>query len=66
MVTTSHIGDRPNLIKVQLEGLSTDKKPIKETSDGLSIKNGSTFTCIDTLDVFFYDEENYKWVGGEL
>ena len=38
MVTTSHIGDRPNLIKVQLEGLSTDKKPIKETSDGLSIK----------------------------
>jgi hypothetical protein len=53
MVTTSHIGDRPNLIKVQLEGLSTDKKPIKETSDGLSIKNGSTFTCIDTLDVFF-------------
>lgn len=38
MVTTSHIGDRPNLIKVQLEGLSTDKKPIKETSDGISIK----------------------------
>ena len=66
MVTTSYIGDKPNVIKVQLEGLSTDKKPIKTTSDGNAIKNGSTFTCIDTLDVFFYDEENHKWVGGEL
>lgn len=30
MVTTSHIGDRPNLIKVQLEGLSTDKNQLRK------------------------------------
>lgn len=60
MVTISHIGDTPNLIKVQLDGLSTDVKPIGETPEGVAIKNGSTFTCIDTLDVYFYDEEKKK------
>lgn len=29
------------------------------------VLNGSTFTCIDTLDVYFYDEENKKWIGAE-
>lgn len=65
MVTISHIGDTPNLIKVQLDGLSTDVKPIGETPEGVAIKNGSTFTCIDTSDVYFYDEENKKWIGAE-
>lgn len=38
MVTISHIGDTPNLIKVQLDGLSTDVKPIGETPEGVAIK----------------------------
>ena len=41
MVTISHIGDTPNLIKVQLDGLSTDVKPIGETPEGVAIKNES-------------------------
>lgn len=52
MVTLSNVGDRKNVIKLNIEGLSTDEKPLK-TYNGYRIINGSTFTCIDTLDVFF-------------
>lgn len=38
-------------------GLSTDTKPDKD------IINGSTFYCIDTGEVFMYDEENGTWIA---
>lgn len=65
MVTLSNVGNRNNIIKLNIEGLSTDEKPLK-LYNGYKITNGSTFTCLDTLDVFFYDEENEIWVGGDM
>ena len=63
MVTLSKIGNRENILKLELHGLSTDEKPIKEF-EGQKISNGSSYTCLDTLDVYFYDEENDKWCKG--
>ncbi len=40
-----------------LRGLSSDEKPID-----LSIGNGTTFYEMDTGKMFFYDEENHRWI----
>lgn len=42
----------------EFRGLSTDTKPVNS-----HIGNGSTFLEIDTLKVFFFDEENQEWVN---
>lgn len=60
MVTLSNIS-KGNRLKLELEGLSTDTKPTK-LFENHKLTNGSTFLCIDTLDVYFYDEEHETWV----
>ena len=40
-----------------LRGLSSDEKPIDP-----SIGNGTTFYEMDTGKMFFYDEENHRWI----
>ena len=42
-------------------GLSTDEKPIKNTS-GCNVINGSMFIEIDTKKVYLFDEENKRWI----
>ena len=65
MVTLATIGDRHNVYRLGIEGLSTDEKPIR-VCEGVRIANGSSFTCIDTLQIFFYDEEHEQWVEAEV
>lgn len=38
-----------------LRGLSTDKKPVK------NVTNGSTFLEMDTSKVYIFDKENETW-----
>lgn len=47
---------------LEIVGLSTDTKPIKNIS-GVEITNGSTFMEMDTCNVYMYDEENHRWLG---
>ena len=44
---------------VELSGLSTDEK----TTHG--VLNGSSFFEMDTGNVYFFDEENDVWLGGD-
>lgn len=44
-------------------GLSTDKKSIKEYQGHL-LANASSFFEIDTRSCAFYDQEHEKWWGG--
>ena len=50
---------RDNYIMTELRGLSTDDKP--EVFEGNVIDNGSTYTEIDTGDVYMYDLVNTTW-----
>ena len=65
MLTLATVGSRNNIYKLGIEGLSTDEKPIK-VYEGMRIPNGSTFTCIDSLQVFLYDQEHDKWLEAEV
>lgn len=47
---------------LELVGLSTDTKPLKNI-DGVEITNGSSFLEMDTSNLFLYDEENHRWLG---
>lgn len=51
-------------VSFEFRGLSTDTKPTTEYSGDL-IANGSIFIEIDTAHMYFYDEENTTWLGGE-
>lgn len=61
MITLNGIrefGSNRNVLDIV--GLSTDVKPTNEI-EGMSITNGSTFTTIDTANIFMFDEENSTW-----
>lgn len=63
MVTIASINKFNNVI--ELYGLSTDIKPIKNlqfNNSNYLIRNGSTYYEMDTKKVFIYDEENQKWL----
>ena len=50
---------------VALFGLSTDQKPTSAIDDGIGkrkISNGSTFECIDTGEIYTFDEEGSRWI----
>lgn len=61
MITIDKIKDSKNVATLELFGLSTDDKP-EEYFDGIKIANGSSFYCMDTQDVYLYDEENNVWL----
>ena len=42
-----------------LRGLSTDTKPTAANGD--NIPHGSTWLCMDTGDVWFYNKNNDTW-----
>lgn len=47
-----------------LMGLSTDTRPtdtVKYRTGSLQVVNGSVFQCIDTGDIYTFDEENSTW-----
>ena len=50
-----------NVNYIEAAGLSDDDKPTG------NLANGSTYLCVDTGDVYFYDEENAQWckAGGD-
>lgn len=50
---------RGNYIMTELRGLSTDEKPVMFEEN--VIDNGSTYTEIDTGDVYMYDLVNASW-----
>lgn len=42
-----------------LRGLSTDVKPT--AANGYDVPHGSTWLCLDTADVWFYNKNNDTW-----
>lgn len=61
MITYGRKAQTVNAWQFDFSGLSTDTKPIGEY-EGLKIGNGSTFMEIDTKTLYYYDEENSRWV----
>jgi hypothetical protein len=61
MITLNKYADRANRVWLELFGLSTDTKPIREFESAL-IGNASTFLEMDTGNAFMYDEENHRWL----
>ena len=53
-----------NTYEFPFTGLSTDTKPTTKY-DNKKIANGSTFFCMDTQTVYFYNAANNTWLGGE-
>lgn len=60
MITINMYGGKPNTVWMELYGLSTDEKPIKEFNGNL-IGNSSTLYTMDDKKAYIYDEENHKW-----
>jgi len=58
------IKSMPNIDREQaIYGLSTDTKPITSVEGGaITISNGCVFYCMDTKQVYMYDEENTTWL----
>ena len=54
----SFVGSKPIL---EIVGLSTDQKPLKNNNIGFELTNGSTYFAMDTGQVYMYDETNDKW-----
>lgn len=48
-------------VELSFKGLSTDTKPTGYYDD-TEITNGSSFFCMDTQEVFFYDYETQAWL----
>lgn len=61
MITLNKYGTSTNTVWLELFGLSTDEKPIREF-EGIGIGNASTFYEMDTKKCFIYDEENHRWL----
>lgn len=49
--------------QLELQGLSSDKKPTKEFK-GMKIANGSNFFEIDTQSISFYDQVSETFIKG--
>lgn len=62
MISFNRYGDTDNKRWMELNGLSTDVKPIR-LFDENPIGNASIFYEMDTQKVFMYDEENHKWLA---
>lgn len=60
MITLNKYADHPNRTWLELYGLSTDIKPIKNF-ESVFIGNASIYYEMDTGKCFIYDEENHKW-----
>lgn len=60
IISLQKIGGQYNEKLVEINGLSTDEKPLKKIGNIL-IKNGSTFLEIDTGKKYKFDSENKKW-----
>lgn len=61
MVTIQKIGKVQNEKSLELVGLSSDEKPIKNI-DGVEITNGSSFFEMDTQIAYMYDEQYHRWL----
>lgn len=62
MVNINTIGGQTNSRDIlEIYGLSTDDKPIVEFQ-GCKIGNSSVYITMDTHEVFFYDQENHRWL----
>ncbi len=48
--------------ELSFKGLSTDTKPTGYYDD-IEITNGSSFFCMDTQEVFFYDYATQSWLA---
>lgn len=60
MVTLIKYGNNYNINVMELDGLSTETKPINGF-EGMPIPNGSTYTEIDTGITYMYDIDNSVW-----
>lgn len=60
MITLEKYNGEVKYTKLELNGISTDEKPIG-TFEGYPLSNGSTFYEMDTKKPYIYDEENEKW-----
>lgn len=60
MITCNKYFDRPNRSYMELYGLSTDEKPIKNFNNTF-IGNASTYYEMDSKKAFIYSEENHTW-----
>lgn len=58
--TLRKYGVNYNIPVMELDGLSTDEKPV-DKFDGMIIPNGSSFTEIDTGAEYLFDAENGTW-----
>jgi hypothetical protein len=56
MVTVNRVGGQIVDKGAEFFGLSSDTKPTED------VPNASTFICLDTLDTYFFDEENQTWI----
>jgi hypothetical protein len=61
MISINQIGNVSNDRILELNGLSTDEKPVGEVN-GEKIVNGSTYFEMDTCNLFMYDAENQRWI----
>lgn len=53
------------MVSVKQQGNVYDFRGLKSDMDKLDpniIKNGSTFYCMDTIDVYMYDESTKQWL----
>lgn len=49
----------------ELRGLEADAKDLPadgKMKDGTILGNGSYFFAMDSLNVYFFDEKNHKWI----
>ena len=60
MVSLIKYGNNYNINVMELDGLSTETKPINGF-EGMPIPNGSTYTEIDTGITYMYDIDNSVW-----
>ena len=61
MVTLNNLREfGSNRSVLDIVGLSTDTKPT-DAVEGIAITNGSTFTEIDTSNIYMFDEETHTW-----
>ncbi len=54
-------GNNYNIPIMEIYGLSTDEKPLKDES-GMDIPNGSYYLEIDTLNLYFFNSETKQWI----
>lgn len=57
MVTLDRVGGQEINKSCEFVGLSTDQKPVSP-----EIQNGSSYLCIDSGEVWFYNSSAQAWV----